>query len=249
MDCHDSQKLPTGAPCDFMDFSPIIEQFPSIYRYGTGANELKKYLGPIEHLFKLFLQAMQDFSEMFSVYSLKTDFHRYNRILNQMLAIYGVQYPDALFLQMRENKCDNVENTIAFRSLLRSKINYLRHLPELHMHRCGKWWKQRIEMMLGLEKQPHHSMHIHVIDGIFLKDGFGKVFVVWSTETPFTNTQEKRDGIERFIRDEIPAHLVPIFYWVPHRSMHTFDLFAHNPTALEKWFKFHEKFTSGALWL
>lgn len=249
IDCHDSQKLPTGAPCDFIDFSPIIEQFPSIYRYGTGANELKKYLEPIEHLFKLFLLAMQDFAEMFSVYSLKTDFHHYNRILNQMLAMYGVQYPDALFLQMRENKHNNVENSIAFRSLLHSKINYLRHLPELHMHRCGKWWKQRIEMMLGLEKQSHHSMHIYVIDGIFLKDGFGKVFVVWSAETPFTNTQEKRDDIERFIRDELPAHLVPVFYWVPHRSMHTFNLFAHSPAALEKWFKFHEKFISGALWL
>ena len=104
IDCCNSQKLPTGAPCDFIDFSPIIEQFPSIYRHGTGANELKKYLEPIEHLFKLFLQAMQDFAEMFSVYSLKTDFHHYNRILNQMLAMYGVQYPDALFLQMRENK-------------------------------------------------------------------------------------------------------------------------------------------------
>ena len=249
IDCSDSQKLPTGAPCDFLDFMPIIEQFPSIYRYGTGADELKKYLEPVEHLFKLFLQAMQDFAEMFSVYSLKTDFHNYNRILNQMLAIYGVKYPDALFLQMRENQRDDNENTIAFRSLLRSKVNYLRHLPELHMHRCGKWWKQRIEMMLGLAEKKHLSMHMHVIDGIYLKNSFGKIFVVWSTETPLTNTQEKRDNIERFIRDEIPAHLVPVFYWVPHKSMHTFGLFAHNPMALEKWFKFHEKFISEALWL
>lgn len=245
----ESQKLPTGTPCDFMDFVPIIEQFPSIYRYGTRANDLQKYLEPIEHLFKFFLQAMQDFAEMFSIYSLKTDYQHYNRILNQMLAIYGVQYPDKLFLQMRENKRNEVENALAYQSLLRSKVNYLRHLPELHMHRCGKFWKLRIEMMLGLVNPKRQFTHMHVVDGIFLEKGFGKIHIVWSTETPFTNTQEKRDGIERFIRDEIPAHLVPLFYWVPFKSALSFALHANNPDKAQKWFSQHNNYISGALWL
>lgn len=241
------QKLPSGLPCDFMDFTPIIEQFPSIYRYGTGADELQKYLEPVEHLFKLFLQAMQDFAENFSVSSSMTDFRQYNRILNQMLAMYGVQYPDALFLQIRENKRDNIENALAYRSLLRSKINYLRHLPELHMHRCGKWWKQRIELMLGFADFKHRSMH--VVDGTFLENGFGKIYIIWSKETPFTNTQEKRDGIERFIRDELPAHLVPLFYWVHAPSAHHFALIANKPKVAEEWIRLHDRYLSGTLWL
>ena len=245
----ESQNLPKATPCDFMDFTPIIEQFPSIYRYGTGAEVLQKYLEPVEHLFKLFLQAMQNFAEMFSVYALKTDLLHYNRILNQMLAMYGVKFPDTLFLQIRENKRDEEENRLAFRSLLRSKINYLRHLPELHMHRCGKFWKLRIEMMLGITGPLHRFSHMHFIDGIFLENGFGKVYIVWSTDTPFTNTQEKRIRIERFIRDELPAHIVPLFHWVPFRSAQSFSLLSNTPNAVQKNLSQHDEFISRALCL
>ena len=250
IDNAESQNMPVATPCDFMDFTPIIEQFPSIYRYGAGADELKKYLEPIELLFQLFLRAMQNFDKMFSVYTIKIDdYLLYNRILNQMLAMYGVQYPETLFLQIRENRRDEAENALAFRSLLVSKVNYLRHLPALHMHRCGKFWKLRIEMMLGLVGPRHRFSHIHFVDGIFLENGFGKVYIVWSTDTPYTNTQEKREGIERFIRDELPAHLAPIFYWVPFRSAQSFSLDANSPNTVQKRFSQHNEFVSETLWL
>lgn len=242
--------LPSGAACDFMDFFPLIEQFPSIYRYGSSASELKKYLEPIEVLFKTFLQAMQDFAESFSLQAPTADFNHYNRILDQMLAMYGVTFPDDLFLQLRGINPNESEFPILRQRLLQYKICYLMHLPELHLHRCGKWWKLRIEIMLGLtslKKAP--LMRMHVLDGIFTKNAFGKVFIVWSSETPFTNTEEKQKGIERFIRDELPAHLCPVFYWVHTREVLSFIKCRTHILALENWLEEHKGQISEALWL
>lgn len=249
-----SLSLPKGNPCNFMDFTPLIEQFPSIYRYGKSADELKKYLEPIEHIFLIFLQAMQDFADIFSVYSLKTDLEHYNQILNQMLAMYGVKFPEELFLLLREN--DNTDSeivmdaTTTYRNLLRAKVRYLRHLPELHLHRCGIWWKPRIETMLGIPlSSKESSIHMHALDGIYLEKGFGKIYVVWSNETPYTNTQKKRAGIERFIRDELPAHLVPVFYWVTSEMSEEFYRSAERTDTAKKWLDEHKDYVSEALWL
>lgn len=243
-----SSELPKGNLCNFVDFLPLIEQFPSIYRYGRSASDLKKYLEPIEHIFMIFLQAMQDFSDMFSIRALKTDLKHYNRILNQMLAMYGVEFPDALFLLMHES--ENAIERHPYHRLLHAKVRYLRNLPELHLHRCGKWWKRRIEIMLGIDSSCKElSAQMHALDGIFIENGFGKIFVVWSKESPFTNTVEKRNGIERFIRDELPAHLVPVFYWVsPEESLKFFKSAESTQTAQE-WLEEHENYVSEALWL
>ena len=244
-----SQDLPKGSPCNFLDFMPIIEQFPSIYRYGKSADELKKYLEPIEHIFLIFLQAMQDFADTFSVYALKTNYEHYNRILNQMLAMYGVEFPEKLFLMLRESDEDNNEQA-TYRSMLRAKVRYLRHLPELHLHRCGIWWKPRIETMLGITLSGKESpIHMHALDGIFIENGFGKIYIVWSIETPLTNSPKKRDGIERFIRDELPAHLVPIFYWVTSDMSQEFYRSAERTQTAQAWLEAHHDCVSGALWL
>ena len=240
--------IPKGISCNFLDFFPLIEQFPSIYRYGRSATELKKYLEPIEHIFMIFLQAMQDFADMFSIRALKTDLKHYNQILNQMLAMYGVEFPDALFLLMHE--ADEANGRVPYHNLLRAKVRYLRHLPELHLHRCGKWWKRRIEIMLGIGTSSENlSSQMHALDGIFIENGFGKIFVVWSKESPFTDTAEKRDGIERFIRDELPAHLVPVFYWVSPEESLAFLKSAESTQTAQEWLKEHENYVSGALWL
>lgn len=241
--------LPKGNHCNFLDFFPLIEQFPSIYRYGKSADELKKYLEPIEHIFLIFLQTMQDFADMFSVYALKTNYEHYNRILNQMLAMYGVEFPEKLFLMLRESDENNNE-LATYRSMLRAKVRYLRHLPELHLHRCGIWWKPRIETMLGITLSGKESpMHMHALDGIFLENGFGKIYIVWSIETPLTNSPKKRDGIERFIRDELPAHLVPIFYWVTSDMSQEFYRSAEKTQTAQAWLEKHQDCVSGALWL
>ena len=242
--------LPSGMVCDFMDFFPLIEQFPSIYRYGSGATELKKYLEPIESLFKIFLQSMQDFAETFSIQSSITELIRYNHILDQMLAMYGVTFPNELFLKIRENNPDQKNSENAYQDLLQAKVTYLNHLPELHLHRGGKCWKTRIETMLGLTAfRKNSSLCLQMLDGIHLENDFGKVHIVWSSETPFTNTQEKREGIERFIRDELPAHLFPVFYWVRSRDVHTFKHCKSNTQAAQAWIDEHKDKISEALWL
>jgi len=196
----------------------------------------------------IFLQAMQDFADMFSIRALKTDLKHYNQILNQMLAMYGVEFPDALFLLMHE--ADEANGRVPYHNLLRAKVRYLRHLPELHLHRCGKWWKRRIEIMLGIGTSSENlSSQMHALDGIFIENGFGKIFVVWSKESPFTDTAEKRDGIERFIRDELPAHLVPVFYWVSPEESLAFLKSAESTQTAQEWLKEHENYVSGALWL
>lgn len=185
---------------DFLDFSPIIEQFPTIYRTGANAKALRKFLKPVETLFKAFLKTLDDFAEIFSVSEIKTDYVSYNRILNQMLAIYGTRFPDELFRKIHGEREDSVSV-----DLLKSKSRYLQKLPELHMHRCGKRFRERIEMMLGVKTQ--------VFDGIFFENGFGKVYIVW--EHPERYTEDVRHEMEFFVREELPAHLIPLFYWVP----------------------------------
>lgn len=240
--------LPKGNHCNFLDFFPLIEQFPSIYRYGKSADELKKYLEPIEHIFMIFLQAMQDFADMFSIHALKTDFEHYNQILNQMLAMYGVTFPDALFLLMHE--ANEANERVPYHNLLRAKVRYLRHLPELHLHRCGKWWKRRIEIMLGIATSYEEQFaQMHALDGVFIENGFGKIYIVWSIETPLTNSPKKRDGIEHFIRDELPAHLVPVFYWVTSDLSQEFYRSAESTQTAQEWLEKHENYVSETLWL
>lgn len=209
---------------DILNFTPIIEQFPSVYRTGANAESLQKFLNPIEFLFKRFLDAMDGFSDLFSVDVVKTNVENYNKILDQMLAIYGVGFPSELF-----NKIHKAEKSVNV-NLLRSKAYYVRHLPQLHMHRCGKYFSHRLEIMLGVKTV--------VVDGIFVENGSGHVKIVWGHADYFC--EEIQNEMERFVRDELPAHLIPDFYWIP----------GHVPSDVTpSFFSAHECFKSESLWI
>ena len=185
---------------DILNFAPIIEQFPSVYRSGMGGENLQKFLNPIEFLFKRFLKALDDFADLFSIKVLKTNLEKYNMILDQMLAIYGTVFPNDLFNKIHKLPKDSVSI-----ELLHAKVSYVRFLPKLHMHRCGKYFQKRLEIMLGKK--------LAVVDGIFLENGFGKVYVVWGMADNYN--EDVRGEMELFVREELPAHLIPIFFWIP----------------------------------
>lgn len=210
---------------DFLGFSPIVEQFPACYRDSENAAALQNFLLPIESLFKKFLLKIDDFSNEFSIGNIGTDYQKCNRILNQMLAVYGVVFPDELFRKIH----GGLEQTVC-RDLLSSKTRYLQFLPELQLHRCGKHFKTRIELMLGVKTQ--------IFDGIFFENGFGKVYVVW--EHPERFSKDVQIEMEKFVRDEVPAHLIPKFYWVPSSI---------NDRCSRTWFNENEKYMSESLWI
>lgn len=188
-----------GIRRDFLNFAPIVDQFPMIYRKGEDALTLQKFLEPVEFLIKKFLSKIDDFADLFSVDVLKTSKKKYCKILDQMLAMYGMEYPDELFMKIHEH-----EGETAFVNLLRAKVKYIRSLPALHMHRCGKYFGTRLEIMLGVKN--------HIVDGIYLNKNFGKIFVVWGNSD--TYSEETRNSMEDFVREELPAHLIPDFIWL-----------------------------------
>lgn len=208
-----------------LNFAPIINQFPSIYRSGTNGEILQKFLNPIEFLFKRFLDALDSFADLFSIKVLKTSLEKYSLILDQMLAIYGTVFPNALFNRIRKLP----ENSVSA-ELLRAKVEYVRLLPKLHMHRCGKFFKSRLDIMLGKKT--------YVADGIFVENGFGKVYVVWGDSDGYD--EELRNEMEHFVREELPAHLIPVFFWIP-------SPLPENMTV--SFLRSHERYMSESSWI
>lgn len=210
---------------NLLDFSPIIEQFPSIYRTKKNGEALQKFLTPIEVLFRNFLECLDNFADLYSIEVLKTSLDNYNQILNQMLAMYGMEFPDDLFRSIHHIAPGDRDV-----KLLRAKVKYVRFLPALHMHRCGKYFNKRLEIMLGVRTV--------IVDGIYLQDGFGKVFVLWGFADSYS--ESTRRGMERLVREELPAHLIPVFYWVPSRLPETVS---------GTWLKSNECYAVESLWV
>lgn len=188
-----------GVRRDILNFAPIIEQFPMVYRKGEGAVALQNFLEPVEFVIRRFLNKLDGFADLFSVDTLKTSKKKYSKILDQMLAMYGMEFPDELFLKIHEGMGED-----SFVELLRAKVKYVRSLPALHMHRCGKYFGTRLEMMLGIK--------VHVMDGIYLENKFGKVYVAWGNSGSYSS--ELRQEMENLVREELPAHLIPEFIWL-----------------------------------
>ena len=131
-----------------------------------------------------------------------------NKILNQMLAMYGQVFPDELFNSLRDTSCDNV--TI---DLVLAKQQYLKNITTYSNQRNKIHWLSRIFGLLGM-----NSERIGVIEKPFFIEGTergytGDLFIFWSCETKFTATEEKRRALEEFIQDELPAHIRPLFFW------------------------------------
>jgi hypothetical protein len=131
-----------------------------------------------------------------------------NNILNQMLAMYGQEFPDELFNSLRDTSSDNITM-----DLLLAKQQYLTNIIEYSNQRNKVNWLSRIYALLGM-----NSENTIDIQKPFFVEGTergytGDLFIFWSSETRFTATEEKRRALEEFIQDELPAHIRPIFFW------------------------------------
>ena len=243
------ENLPSGTHRDITDFTPMIDLFPTIYREGEGAHALKKYLAPIEFVFKKFLDVLEHFPELFSIRGEHSatafaNLEFYNQALDQMLAMYGVHFPTFDYITLPR--------------LVGCKVAFLKNLPELLLHRAGASWRKRIELMLGILRDRLDKLEIYNIDGMFANEKAGHVHIVIFNE-PDLKT-ETLDRIERFICNEIPAHLLPVIYWVPKRESRAFaelykDWKYDGPMKLSMtprmmdWLLAHKQFISKKVWL
>ncbi len=259
VDSRNGDVLPVGVHRDLTDFSPMINLFPTIYREGESAEHLKKYLAPIEHVFKKYLSLLDFFPNIFSLNldvagksleneisvneDFKIDLTQYSFALDQMLAMYGVRFP----------KFDFVD----FTRQVHCKVQYLRELPDLLLHRAGLSWNRRVELMLGVLHDAQDVLKIYSVDGIFENENAGFVRIVIFTRL---KNLDIADDVESFVCKEIPAHLIPIFYWMPQIDEREFESLyadwieksAMNPMLSPKmvqWFIRHKQFASEPVWL
>lgn len=221
--------LPEGEYHHWTDFFPIIELFPTIYREGESAEPLKKFLAPIEYIFKRFLDLLENFSKIFAAdeNSLSAD-----KALNQMLAMYGVRFPELSFLDSAR--------------ILRCKIQFLKDLPSLLQHRTGRFWRKRVELMLGILHNEKDLLRLFVFDSLDEKEA-GKVQLVF-----FENLRDDahtRREVEFFICQEIPAHLLPEIYWTSMRELQSFENIYKDERKVQDWLATHQNCLSNRVWL
>ena len=202
-----NKSLPEGNFHKWNNLSPIIELFPAIYREGNNSQLLMDYLYPIENVMRTFLEKIEHFPNNYSInenVSIDLDSadskQCKSRPFNQMLAMYGVRFPKlGLVSEFRSIRC---------------KKKYLRELPELLCHRVGSSWQRHVELMLGILHDEEDPLKIYYIDGIFGNEDAGRVRVVFFTDLERMELEE-RNEIEKFVSSEIPAHLLPYFFWKP----------------------------------
>lgn len=255
----DDDALPIGVHHNLMELVPIIELFPTVYREGESAEPLKQYLAPIEFVFKKFLNLLDYFPHFFSlsenrwlnadvnklsVEKIVKNLTQYNLALDQMLAMYGVRFPHFDFVSLPR--------------LVRCKVQYLRVLPRILQHRTGFAWMCRIELMLGILHDCLDKLKIFLVDGLFTKEMMGRVHVVIFCSNDLS--ENSINGIERMVCNEIPAHLLPLIYWVPMRECGKFSVFfkrwmnefpvkRSTSERMLTWLLAHKQFISKKVWL
>ena len=112
--------------------------------------------------------------------------------------------------------------------------------------------------MLGILRDRLDKLEIYNIDGMFANEKAGHVHIVIFNEPDLK--AETLDRIERFICNEIPAHLLPVIYWVPKRESRAFaelykDWKYDGPMKLSMtprmmdWLLAHKQFISKKVWL
>ena len=241
----ESALFPNGTRRDVTLFSPIIELFPAIYREGESAEPLKKYLAPIEFAFGKFLDILDCFPQLFSVNGISLqNLELYNKALDQMLAMFGVQFPKFSFVDLLR--------------LVRCKVLFLKELPKLLLHRSGISWRRRIELMLGILHDNLDELEIFNVDGALENEKAGFIHVVLFC-SPKVEDCLKSD-VERFVCREIPAHLCPVLYWVDEQEYKAFaDIYnewnrsipmkAAMPSRMNAWLVAHHHCVSKRVWL
>lgn len=236
------EKLPTGTHRDTTDFSPMIDLFPSIYKEGKSAESLKKFLAPIEFVFKKYLALLDNFPQLFSTHA-PDHYIKYDHTLNQMLAMYGVRFPTFDFISpQRHTQC---------------KIQYLQEIPTLLQHRVGSAWRRRVELMLGIFRNSTNPIEIFNIDGLFPNKKVGCIHIVIFHDLEIND--KTLNDIEHFICNEIPAHLLPIVYKVPKKEYYPFSMLYKKWEAepqkpfrsrhMLNWLTSHDQFISKKKWL
>ena len=131
-----------------------------------------------------------------------------NKVLNQMLAMYGQVFPDELFNALRDLSSENVTM-----DLILAKQQYLKNIAEYANQRNKINWLSRIYGLLGMNSEKTSDVEKPFFVEGTEKDYIGDLFIFWSCETRFTATEEKRRALEEFIQDELPAHIRPLFFW------------------------------------
>ena len=237
--------FPSGTRRDVNTFFPIIELFPAIYREGESAEPLKKYLAPSEFAFGKFLEILNHFPQLFSVNGASLlNLELYNKALDQMLAMFGVQFPKFSIKDMTR--------------LVRCKVLYLKELPKLLLHRSGIAWRRRVELMLGTLHDNLDEFEIFNVDGALENEKAGCIHVVLFC-SPKVDEHRKKD-VEQFVCHEIPAHLCPVLYWVDKQECNAFaDLYnewirsipmkAVMPSRMNAWLVAHHHCVSKRVWL
>lgn len=241
----ESTLFPRGTHRDVIFSSKIIELFPAIYREGESAEALKKYLAPIEFAFGKFLEILNSLPQLFSVNGLPSqNIELYNKALDQMLAMFGVQFPKFGFIDMPRH--------------VRCKVLFLKELPKLLLHRSGISWRRRMELMLGILHDNLDELEIFNIDGALENEKTGCVHIVLFGGTKVDDGLKK--DVERFVCQEIPAHLCPVVYWVEKRECNAFaDIYnewnhsipmnAIMPSHMNSWLLAHHHCVSKRVWL
>jgi hypothetical protein len=74
--------------------------------------------------------------------------------------------------------------------------------------------------MLGILRDRSDRLEIYDVDGIFANEKAGRVHIVFFSDADLS--ADILDSIECFVCREIPAHLLPVIYWVSKRESHAF---------------------------
>lgn len=249
-------ELPKGVHREINEYFSMVNQFPSLYGEKNVVGELQSYLSPLESLFKDFLQKLDGFGELFSIHGKFSNLGRINSVLNQMLAIYGCRFPDALFLALRGLSSEEIPL-----ELIQAKRRCLQEWPDISKQRGGLRALHRIGMMIGVDFDGLSSDSRPVLmDGSCWKEFENQALIIWPIKSPYMNLETNRLAISEFICDEMPAHLVPCIYWVDGMEMQKFQYLylqwkrskVENSDALTHlgvWFRNHKNSLSGYSWV
>lgn len=218
--------------------------------YHQGAEQLKKYLFAPEQVLADSFQTLRMFSEIISpkvdhsptYYStsktgrqllqrLDDTLERKNRLLDQCLAIYGIEFPEEVWVGLHG------VGQRASQWMIECKRQYLDDLRALSYGRSqAELWIRRVELLLGLKPDQRPIL----IEPILLRnrskndrrtDALANWLIVsWSgNKLP----EFAREPIEDYVRTQVPAHVLPLFIWLNPEEWD--DLEKLHATWLREW--------------
>lgn len=200
--------------------------------YQQGAQQLKDYLKGPEQLLADGFETLSKFPEFVSIKQASPTTYfstsanstnllsrmdgvldRKHRILNQSLAMYGVEFPQELWNSIHG---DTSQSQVW---MLECKRKYLEELRSLSYGRSQiQYWVRRIELLLGFSAEQVPEVMEPIL--------FRKRTLKWDERTPSLANWLvlcwKKDGIpkhicpqvEAFVRTQVPAHVLSLHIWL-----------------------------------